>query len=204
MTENYVKLSDIASSLFKCEYTIGPDPSCTGRIVPSNWLADLPVVELDSDKTVNDDEPSDLGCKEERKGDEKEAVEKEVVNKTGLCPFYMPRQVLDYGADGVPDVTMIGHCKREADKGNARTLCQCAGRKIACPYSAQTRREGIAEEMSPDEKERMYWIRTHMTSISRYLNNNNPKHTEEYKRLAKTAAKSILRMVNGGVWDDEH
>ena len=124
-----------------------------------------------------------------------------------LCPYYRTNESLHYGEDGVPEVKVVGYCQRERDNvkasDNTSDTCCCAGRKIACPYSAQTRREGIAEEMSPDEKGRMYCIRTHMTSISRYLNNNNPKHTEEYKQLAKTAAKSILRIVNGGVWDEE-
>lgn len=200
MTEKYVKLSDIEGRLYGCEYTIGPDPSCTGRIVPNNWLENLPVVELgfeeDKKEEVFDpgfdaDEPNIVfGHLDEPK-------------ETGRCPYYRTNETLSYDKHGVPEVKVVSYCQRERNKGQTGDICYCNGRKIACLYSAKTRREGIAEEMSPDEKERMYWIRTHMTAISRYLKNENPEHAEDYKKLALEAAQAILRIVNGGINGEE-
>lgn len=130
-------------------------------------------------------------------------IEKYVnTNTVEPCPFYRAKQFLNYGKDGVPEVNIVSRCQREKDNGRDGVSCDCKGRKIACTYSAKTRMEGIMAEMSPDEKERVYWIRTHMTSISRYLKNEKPERAEEYKKLALEAAEAILRIVNGGTADE--
>ena len=184
MTEKYVKLSDIEASLSNCASTVGPTMDTTGKIVTRSWFYDLPTVDIDLDK---------------KNGPENESIKADSVP----CPFYRAEQVLNYGEDGVPEVNVVSYCQRERDKGQIGTTCYCKGRKIACTYSAKTRMEGIAEEMSLDEKERVYWIRTHMTSISRYLRNEKPEHKEEYKKLAIEAAQAILRLVNGGTADEK-
>ena len=180
MREKYVKLSDIEASLINCASTVGPTTDTTGKIVTRSWFYDLPTVDIDLDEK-----------------------NESVKAASAPCPFYRAKQVLNYGEDGVPEVNVVSRCQREKDKGRDGTACYCKGRKIACTYSAKTRMEGIAEEMSLDEKERVYWIRTHMTSISRYLKNENPKHAEEYKKLALEAAEAILRIVNGGTADEK-
>lgn len=184
MTEKYVKLSDIGESLSGCASTVGPTVDLTGKIVTRSWFYDLPTVDIDL---------------EEKNGLENEQS-KEV---PASCPFYRAKQVLNYGEDGVPGVSVVSYCQREKNKGQTDITCYCKGRKIACTYSAKTRREGIFDEMSNDEKERTYWIRTHMTSISRYLKNEKPERAEEYKKLALEAAQAILRMVNGGTAEEE-
>ena len=183
MTEKYVKLSDIRESLSGCASTVGPTADLTGKIVTRSWFYDLPTVDIDLD--------------------EKNGPENEPPKETPeSCPFYRAKQVLNYGEDGVPGVSVVSYCQREKDKGQTDTTCHCEGRKIACTYSAKTRREGIFDEMSNDEKERMYWIRTHMTSVSRYLKNEKPEHNAKYKKLALEAAEAILRIVNGGTADE--
>lgn len=184
MTEKYVKLSDIEVSLSNCASTVGPTMDTTGKIVTRSWFYDLPTVDIDLD--------------------EKNRLENESTEAASApCPFYRAKQVLNYGEDGVPEVNTVSYCQREKDHGRDGSTCYCKGRKIACTYSAQTRLEGIAAEMSPDEKERVYWIRTHMTSISRYLKNEKSERAEEYKKLALEAAEAILRIVNGGAGGEQ-
>lgn len=54
-----------------------------------------------------------------------------------------------------------------------------------CPYLA--------------DPELLFWLRTHMTSITRYLSNDKEEKSDEYRELAKTAAHSILSMINDGI-----
>ena len=183
MIEKYVKLSDIGESLSECASTVCPTTDTTGKIVTRSWFYDLPTVEIDLD---------------DKNEQENESIKAASVS----CPFYRAKQVLNYGKDGVPEVNTVSYCQREKDQGRDGTACYCKGRKIACSYSAKTRMEGITVEMSPDEKERTYWIRTHMTSISRYLKNEKSERAEEYKKLALEAAEAILRIVNGGTADE--
>lgn len=174
MIEKYVKLNDVQRFL---DDSVVEGDEEVGAFIPVDIdLSKLPLIRIDSSEKFIDDNDG----------------------KVEPCPFYKTNHILLYNSNGVPEVKVVGYCQRERDKGQTSGTCHCAGRKIACMYSAQTRMEGIMTEMSPDEKERAYWIRTHMTAISRYLRNEKPEHKEEYKRLALEAAQAILRIVNGG------
>ena len=86
--------------------------------------------------------------------------------------------------------------------GTAHTQpCKCDGDECQCDFypkkAERAQKEQYAELTRKAYEELVYWVRTHMTSITRYVFNENPNHDEEYRELAKNAVNEILLLVNG-------
>lgn len=76
--------------------------------------------------------------------------------------------------------------------------CKCKGDPSKCDFYPEKRKKAIREKYDTKaDKELLFWLRTHMTSITRYVFNNNPQHEEEYRKLAKNAVNEILFLING-------
>lgn len=90
--------------------------------------------------------------------------------------------------------SIVGKCMgtKEVD------VCSCGGDCRKCDFYPEKRKKAIREAYPTDnDKELLYWLRTHMTSITRYVFNENHDRDEEYKVLAKKAVDEILFMING-------
>lgn len=84
--------------------------------------------------------------------------------------------------------------------------CKCGGDRTKCDFYSEVREEAkkerdieIAKEKAKSVDELLYWLRTHMTSVTRYVFNENPKHDEKYRELAQNAVNEILKLINHGV-----
>ena len=110
------------------------------------------------------------------------------------CECYKVEHKVVYSEDG--------RCRIETEERCAGTkemdACNCRGNKLCCDFYPEKRRDGIRETYSSKEdQELLYWIRTHMTSISRYVFNDKTERDGEYRELAKKAVNAILLMING-------
>ena len=114
------------------------------------------------------------------------------------CENYKKLMQIKYSQDGFCETRLCGSCTK------CNRVCGCGGNKLSCEFYPEVRKEGIASVYSsPIDQEFLYWIRCHMTSINRYINNTNPDRDLEYKELARKASQAILRMVNGESKRDE-
>lgn len=79
--------------------------------------------------------------------------------------------------------------------------CKCNGDECHCDFypekAERAQKERYAELTRKAYEKLVYGVRTHMTSITRYVFNENPNHDEEYRELAKNAVNEILLLVNG-------
>ena len=79
--------------------------------------------------------------------------------------------------------------------------CKCNGDECQCDFYPQkaerAQKEHYAELTRKAYEELVYGVRTHMTSITRYVFNENPKYDEEYRELAKNAVNEMLILLNG-------
>ena len=84
--------------------------------------------------------------------------------------------------------------------------CSCGGDRMKCDFypqeCAEAKKEQKIEETkkkAKDLEELLYWMRTHMTSVTRYvfLTEDGKRHEEEYKALAQNAVNEILKIING-------
>lgn len=84
--------------------------------------------------------------------------------------------------------------------------CKCGGDRSKCDFYPEVRKEAEKEQKieeakkkAKDLEELLYWMRTHMTSVTRYvfLKEDGKRHEEEYKALAQNAVNEILKIING-------
>lgn len=84
--------------------------------------------------------------------------------------------------------------------------CKCGGDRSKCDFYPEVREEAEKEQKieetkkkAKDLEELLYWMRTHMTSVTRYvfLKEDGKRHEEEYKALAQNAVNEILKIING-------
>lgn len=74
--------------------------------------------------------------------------------------------------------------------------CTCGGDITKCDFYPD-KVSKYAEKTEKAYQDLLYQMRTQMTSITRYIFNENPKHDKVYKELAKDAVNNILTILNG-------
>ena len=79
--------------------------------------------------------------------------------------------------------------------------CKCGGDQCQCDFypeiAEKAQKEKYAEITKKAYENLVFWARTHMTSITRYVFNENPKYDEKYRELAKNAVNEMLILLNG-------
>lgn len=79
--------------------------------------------------------------------------------------------------------------------------CKCEGNRCQCDFyrdiAEEAKKEHYAEITKKAYEHLVFWARTHMTSITRYVFNENPKYDEKYRELAKNAVNEMLILLNG-------